>query len=174
MPETQSQEKIDLLRILGAEVRLVPVVPVDDPKHYNKQAREFAQATENAVYANQFDNLANRQGHFESTGPEIWQQTLGKVTAFTCASGTGGTISGISAYLKQQNPRISIYLAEPRGSVQYSYIKSQGKLLERAGTSITEGIGQGRITENFAMAVPYIDDAILIPDERAIEMVSGV
>lgn len=166
MPNTQSQEKIDLLRSLGAEVIPVPAVAYDNPANYNHQARDFAQATPNCVWTDQFDNVANRYGHFSTTGPEIWFQTQHKVDAFTCSTGTGGTLAGVGLFLKQKKPSIKIILADPPGSVLYSYVK-EGKL-EREGSSITEGIGQGRITKNLKDAP--IDDAIQIPDEETMSM----
>lgn len=170
MPNTQSQEKIDLLKMLGADVRPVPAVAFTDPANYNHQAKAYAQSIPNAVWTNQFDNTANRQAHIETTGPEIWQQTGGKVTGFTCATGTGGTLAGTATFLKSKNPNVKIFLADPPGSVLYSYIKT--KKLERTGdSSITEGIGQGRVTDNMKGIEPLIDDALHIPDSKTIEMI---
>lgn len=168
MPNTQSQEKIDLLRMLGAEVHPVPAVPITDPQHYTFQARDQAKKLTNAVWTNQFDNVHNRLAHYETTGPEIYHQTNGKLDAFVCATGTGGTLAGTAKYLKEisQN-KIKIYLADPPGSVLYSYVTS-GKL-EREGSSITEGIGQGRITDNLAGTV--FDGAVRIDDSRTIATV---
>jgi cysteine synthase A len=168
MPNTQSQEKIDLLRMLGAEVHPVPAVPITDPQHYTFQARDHAKKLTNAVWTNQFDNVHNRLAHYETTGPEIYHQTNGKLDAFVCATGTGGTLAGTAKYLKEisQN-KIKIYLADPPGSVLYSYVTS-GKL-EREGSSITEGIGQGRITDNLAGTV--FDGAVRIDDSRTIATV---
>ncbi|XP_070576607.1 uncharacterized protein [Ptychodera flava] len=166
MPNTQSKEKIDMLRTLGADVRPVPAVPFTDPNNYNHQASRFAESTENAVWMNQFDNTANRQAHIETTGPEIWQQTNGKVDAVTFGTGTGGTLAGVSTYLKEKNPKIQAFLADPEGSVLYNYIK-HGKLERRGDGSITEGIGQGRVTENLKGAP--IDDALPITDKEAVE-----
>ncbi|CAJ0909418.1 10852_t:CDS:2, partial [Entrophospora sp. SA101] len=175
MPNTQSQEKIDLLRMLGAEVYPVPAVAYDNPDNYNHQAKRHAEKIPNAAWTNQFDNIANRKAHIETTGPEIWQQTEGegkKLDGFVCSTGTGGTLAGIASYLKSKNPSIKIFLADPPGSILYNYFKSGGKLLgERSGSSITEGIGQGRITENLKQDVHLIDDALFIPDEKSIEMV---
>ncbi|KAF0544472.1 Cysteine synthase [Gigaspora margarita] len=171
MPNTQSQEKIDLLRMLGAEVYPVPAVPFDDPNNYNHQARRHAEKLENAVWTNQFDNTANRRAHLETTGPEIWEQTNGQIDGFTCSTGTAGTFAGVARFLKEKNPQIKVFIADPPGSVLYAYIKSGGKLLERSGSSITEGIGQGRVTDNLASDVHLIDDALHIPDEKSIEMV---
>src|SRR5450432_1429425 len=138
MPETQSQEKIDFLRMIGADLRLVPAKPYRDPGNYVHVSRRMAEET-GGVWANQFDNLANREGHRVSTGPEIWQQTEGKVDAFTCACGTGGTLAGIAMALKEKNPNVRIVLADPEGSGLYGWVKSND--LAMAGSSITEGIG---------------------------------
>ncbi|KAI1281449.1 cysteine synthase (O-acetylserine (thiol)-lyase-like protein) [Xylaria sp. FL0933] len=176
MPNTQSQGKIDLLRLLGAEVYPVPAVAFDNPENYNHQAKHHAERlrkeTGNAVWTNQFDNTANRRAHIETTGPEIWAQTAGKVDAFTCATGTAGTLAGITRYLKEvSSGRVKSYLADPPGSVLHSYIQSGGKLAERSGGSITEGIGQGRITDNLAPDVSLLDGSLHISDEKSIEMV---
>eukprot|EP00123_Amoebidium_parasiticum_P000819 comp11719_c1_seq1/m.6298 comp11719_c1_seq1/g.6298 ORF comp11719_c1_seq1/g.6298 comp11719_c1_seq1/m.6298 type:complete len:370 (-) comp11719_c1_seq1:443-1552(-) len=166
MPNTQSQEKIDILRTLGADVRPVPAVAFENPQNYNHQAKRYAESISNAVWTNQFDNTANRRAHYETTGPEIWLQTGGKIDAFTCATGTGGTFAGTTQYLKEQNPSVKAVLADPDGSVLYCYFKT-GKM-ERAGGSITEGIGQGRVTDNLNGA--KVDDAVRIPDTKAVEM----
>jgi len=172
MPNTQSQGKIDLLRLLGAEVYPVPAVAYDNPENYNHQAKRHAENLENAVWTNQFDNTANRRGHIETTGPEIWAQTEGKIDAFTCATGTGGTLAGVTRYLKTvSNCRVKSFLADPPGSVLYSYVNSGGNLIERTGSSITEGIGQGRITDNLQPDIGLIDGALHISDEKSIEMV---
>ncbi|KAG0322311.1 hypothetical protein BGZ99_003401 [Dissophora globulifera] len=172
MPNTQSQEKIDLLRMLGAEVYPVPAVAFDNPQNYNHQAARHAESLENAVWTNQFDNTANRQAHIETTGPEIWKQLDGKVDGFTCATGTGGTLAGIARFLKETSKgHTKIFLADPPGSCLYSYIKSGGQLTDRSGSSITEGIGQGRVTENLKPDIELIDDALQIPDEESIKMV---
>ncbi|KAI1467320.1 cysteine synthase (O-acetylserine (thiol)-lyase-like protein) [Daldinia caldariorum] len=172
MPNTQSQGKIDLLRLLGAEVYPVPAVPFDDPQNYNHQARRHAEKLDNAVWTNQFDNTANRRAHIETTGPEIWAQTAGKVDAFTCATGTAGTLAGTTRFLKDASGgRVKAYLADPPGSVLHSYLQSGGRLAERAGSSITEGIGQGRITDNLAPDVGLLDGSLHIADEKSIEMV---
>ena len=127
---------------------------------------------ENAVWTNQFDNTANRQGHIETTGPEIWAQTGGKIDAFTCSSGTAGTIAGVTRYLKTvSDGRVKCYVADPPGSVIYAYVSSGGNLTERKGSSITEGIGQGRITENLKPDIDLLDGALFIADEKSIEMV---
>jgi len=168
MPDTQSQEKIDLLKALGCEVLPVPAVAYADPMNYNHQAKRRAESMTNAAWGNQFDNIANRKIHVKTTGPEIWQQTHGKVHAWTVSTGTGGTYAGVAEYLKSRDPTIKCVLADPPGSVLYSYFKT-GKL-ERTGTgSITEGIGQGRITENLKNSP--VDDAVHITDERSIQMV---
>ncbi|GAM84055.1 hypothetical protein ANO11243_020460 [Dothideomycetidae sp. 11243] len=172
MPDTQSQGKIDLLRLLGAEVYPVPAVAFDNPQNYNHQAKRHAERLENAVWTNQFDNTANRQAHIETTGPEIWAQTAGKIDAFTCASGTAGTIAGVTRYLKTiSDGKVKCYLADPPGSVLHSYIQSGGKLSERSGGSITEGIGQGRITDNLQPDIDLLDGSLHVPDEQSIEMV---
>jgi cysteine synthase A len=172
MPNTQSQGKIDLLRLLGATVYPVPAVAFDNPENYNHQAKRHADGLENAVWTNQFDNTANRQAHIETTGPEIWFQTGGKVDAFTCATGTGGTLAGVTRYLKDvSDGRVKTFLADPPGSVLHSYISSGGKLTERAGSSITEGIGQGRVTDNLAPDIDLVDGSLHISDEKSIEMV---
>jgi cysteine synthase len=172
MPNTQSQGKIDLLRLLGAEVHPVPAVAFENPQNYNHQARRHAEALDNAVWTDQFDNVANRRAHVETTGPEIWAQTDGKVDAFTCATGTGGTLAGVTAFLKEASGgRVKSFLADPPGSVLHSYITSGGKLTERTGSSITEGIGQGRVTSNLRPDVASLDGALHISDEKSIEMV---
>ena len=172
MPNTQSQGKIDLLRLLGAEVYPVPAVAFENPENYNPQARRHAESLDNAVWTNQFDNTANRQAHIETTGPEIWHQTGGKVDAFTCATGTGGTLAGVTRYLKTKSDgRVKCFLADPPGSVLHSYISSGGQLQERAGSSITEGIGQGRVTDNLKPDVDMLDGSLYISDEKSIEMV---
>ena len=172
MPNTQSQGKVDLLRLLGATVYPVPAVAYENPENYNHQAKRHAEKTENAVWTDQFDNLANRRAHLETTGPEIWYQTGGKIDAFVAATGTGGTLAGVAAYLKDASSgKVKCYLADPPGSVLHSYITSGGSLKERTGSSITEGIGQGRVTENLKPAVGMLDGALHISDEKSIEMV---
>lgn len=174
MPNTQSQGKIDLLRLLGAEVYPVPAVAFDNSENYNHQARRHAEnlGKGKAVWTNQFDNTANRQAHVATTGPEIWAQTGGKVDAFTCATGTGGTLAGVTSYLKEvSGGRVRCFLADPPGSVLHSYIQSGGKLVERSGSSITEGIGQGRVTDNLAPDIGSLDGSVHISDEKTIEMV---
>jgi len=168
MPDNQSQEKVDILRTLGAQVRVVKTVPYKDEMNYQKQAGRYAAQLKGAVWANQFDNVANRRAHYESTGPEIWRQTDARVDAFTCAVGTGGTLAGVSHYLKQCNPNVKIVLADPPGSALYSYVKT-GVADMSPGPSITEGIGNSRVTENLAGAA--IDDAIQISDQASVTMV---
>ncbi len=169
IPETQSQEKQDTLRLFGAELHPVPAVPFKNPDHYvhvaARLAKELAASEQHGVlYADQWENLSNGEGHYRSTGPEIWQQTNGGVEAFCCAIGTGGTISGVGRYLKEKNPNIVIALTDPMGSCMYDYYK-HGELRAQ-GNSITEGIGQGRITANIESAP--VDDAFRIPDEEAL------
>ncbi|GEQ72680.1 hypothetical protein JCM33374_g6367 [Metschnikowia sp. JCM 33374] len=171
MPNTQSQAKIETLRLLGADVHPVPAVAYDNPQNYNHQAKRHAESLNNAVWTNQFDNIANRQAHIDSTGPEIWAQLNGEVDAWTCSTGTGGTFAGVTRYLKHMSPKVKCVLADPPGSVLYSYIKSGGKEIVRGGSSFTEGIGQGRVTENLKPEIDLIDDAIKIPDEDSIAMV---
>jgi cysteine synthase len=172
IPDTQSQEKKDALRLLGAELIEVPAVPYKDPNNYVKLSGRLAEQlakTENngAIWANQFDNVANRQAHIEGTGPEIWAQTDGRVDGFTCAVGTGGTLSGVAIALKEKNKYVRIAAADPLGAAIYSWIRF-GKL-ESHGTSITEGIGQGRVTGNLEGAP--IDDAYQVPDEEALPLI---
>ena len=172
IPDTQSQEKKDALRLLGAELIEVPAVPYKDPNNYVKLsgrlAEQLAKTEKNgAVWANQFDNIANRQAHIEGTGPEIWEQTGGKIHGFTCAVGTGGTLAGVALALKARSKTVRIAAADPMGAAIYSWIKT-GKL-ESHGTSITEGIGQGRVTANLEGAP--IDDAYQVPDDEALPVV---
>ncbi|KAI0314925.1 cysteine synthase [Amylostereum chailletii] len=175
MPNTQSQEKIDLLRMLGAEVHPVPAVAYENPKNYNHQAREYAERIPNAIWTDQFDNVANAEAHYRSTGPEIWEQTSGDLDAFIAATGTGGTLAGVGRYLKEKSGgRTQVWLADPPGSVLHSYVSSGGKLNERSGSSITEGIGQGRITNNLATFVNDLTGALHIPDEKSITMVYDI
>jgi cysteine synthase A len=172
IPDTQSQEKKDMLRLAGATLVEVPAVGYANPNNYVKVsgrlAEELARSEPNgAIWANQFDNVANRQGHIETTGPEIWEQTAGKVDGFTCAVGTGGTLAGVGIALKSFNPKIRIALADPLGAALHSYYTT-GEL-KAEGSSITEGIGQGRITKNIEGAP--IDVSFQIPDEEAIPLV---
>jgi cysteine synthase A len=170
VPDTQSEEKKDMLRLCGADLRQVPAVPYKDPNNYvhvsGRLAEELAQSEPNgAIWAKQFDNVANRRGHYETTGPEIWHQTDGKVDGFICAVGTGGTLAGVATYLKERNKDVVIGLADPMGSALYHYYK-HGEL-KAEGTSISEGIGQGRVTANLEgveIDVPYqITDGEAIP-----------
>ncbi|MEM1435159.1 MAG: cysteine synthase A [Pseudomonadota bacterium] len=168
MPDNQSQEKVDILTTLGAEVRQVPTVPYRDEMNYQKQAGRYAAATPGAVWANQFDNVANRQAHYEGTGPEIWTQTDGQIDAFTCATGTGGTLAGISRYLKEKNSAVRIVLADPHGSALYNWATT-GEATMTPGPSITEGIGNSRVTANLEGTA--IDDAVQITDQEMVSMV---
>jgi cysteine synthase A len=168
MPDNQSREKIDILETLGAEVRVVPTVAYSDDMNYQKQAGRYAQTRDGAVWVNQFDNIANRLAHFESTGPEIWQQTDGQVDAFVCAVGTGGTIAGVSQYLKQQRPDIQIVLLDCIGSALYNFV-STGVATTSDGTTIAEGIGNSRITDNLVGAA--IDWALQVSDQDMVTMV---
>jgi cysteine synthase A len=166
MPETQSQEKIDFLRMIGADLRLVPAKPYKDPGNYVHVSERLAKEL-GAVWANQFDNLANREGHRLTTGAEIWVQTQGTVDAFTCSCGTGGTLAGVGMALKEKKPNVKIILADPEGSGLYGWVKSND--LTITGSSITEGIGQSRVPGNLVDAP--IDDAVRIPDAEALEQV---
>jgi cysteine synthase A len=168
MPDNQSQEKVELLRTLGAEVRVVPTVPYRDEMNYQKQAGRFAATLENAIWANQFDNVANRRAHYETTGPEVWRQTDGTVDAFVASTGTGGTLAGVSRYLKEQSKDVKIVLADPAGSALYNYVK-KGELETTEGPSLGEGIGSTRLTDN--LADTEIDDAITIADPECVAMV---
>ena len=167
IPDTQSAEKIGLLRSLGAEVRTVPAVPYRDPNNYVRLSGRIAAEIPGAVWANQFDNLANRRAHFNSTGPEIWRQTAGKVDAWVAATGTGGTYAGVALYLKQQNPQVQCVLADPHGSALYSWAKRGELVME--GSSITEGIGNSRVTANLEGAP--IDAAVRIDDQSALDTI---
>ncbi len=172
MPETQSQEKKDALNLIGCELKLVPALPYSNPGNYIRQSETLAnrlnKSERNGVlWANQFDNISNMNGHFNTTGPEIWTQLDGKVDGFTCAVGTGGTLAGVSKYLKETKEDIKIFLSDPYGSALYNYYKKDE--LKAEGNSITEGIGQGRITENLKHLV--IDDAVRINDKEALEMI---
>ena len=172
LPETQSQEKKDMLRICGADLRLVPAVPYKDPNNYvrysEKLAKDLAKENSNGViWANQFDNTANLEGHYNSTGPEIWQQTKGNIDGFICSVGSGGTIAGISKFLKEQKSDVTIGLSDPLGSALYNFY--QNGELKAEGNSISEGIGQGRITENLNCA--KIDKAYQVSDEEALPII---
>jgi len=172
MPETQSQEKKDALNLIGCELKLVPALPYSNPGNYIRQSETLAnklnKSERNGVlWANQFDNISNMNGHFDTTGPEIWAQLDGKVDGFTCAVGTGGTLAGVSKYLKEKKEDVKIFLSDPYGSALYNYYKKDE--LKAEGNSITEGIGQGRITENLKHLV--VDDAVRINDKEALEMI---
>jgi len=169
MNDNQTQEKKDLLRNIGADLRLVPPKPYKDENNFVKYAGRLADELKSSnnhgvVWANQFDNTANMKGHYETTGPEIWEQTDGKVDGFVCSSGTGGTIAGVSSFLKEKNKDIKIYLSDPSGSSLYNYVEN-GEL-KSEGNSITEGIGSSRITANFAKAT--IDGAFSISDHESL------
>jgi cysteine synthase len=169
IPDTQSQEKKDMLRLQGAELIEVPAVPYSDPNNYVKLSGRLAEKLahdhiQGAIWANQFDNVANRQGHIETTGPEIWTDTDGKIDGFVCSVGTGGTLAGVAIALKAKNPKIKIALADPLGAALYEYY-THG-VLKSEGSSITEGIGQGRITANLEDAP--IDIAYQITDTEAL------
>jgi cysteine synthase A len=172
IPETQSQEKKDMLRLCGAELVEVPAVPYSNPNNYVKVSGRLAEQlakteAHGAIWANQFDNVANRQGHIETTGPEIWNQTDGKVDGFICSVGTGGTLAGVAMALKARNKNVRIALADPMGAALYSYYTNG--VLKAEGSSITEGIGQGRITKNLEDAP--IDVAYQIRDEEAVPVI---
>ncbi|MGY4161452.1 cysteine synthase A [Bradyrhizobium sp. USDA 4461] len=163
MPDTQSQEKQDLLRLYGADLRLIPAVPYSDPRHYARYSGRLA-AELGAFWANQFDNVANSDGHYRTTGPEIWRQTDGKIDGFTCAVGSGGTLGGVARALKERNPDVKIALSDPMGAALYNWF-TRGELTTE-GDSITEGIGQVRITRNLE-GTP-IDMAYRITDQEAL------
>ncbi len=164
MPETQSQEKKDTLRALGAELVLVPAAPYSNPGHFVHTSRRLAEETNNAVWANQFDNIANRRAHIETTAEEIWTQMDGNIDGFICAAGTGGTIAGVGLGLKAKDERVTIALADPHGASLYSYFAC-GEL-SAEGSSVAEGIGQGRITANLDGAP--IDTQFRISDEEGL------
>ncbi|MCH2545450.1 MAG: Cysteine synthase [Alphaproteobacteria bacterium MarineAlpha5_Bin2] len=169
MPETQTKEKIDTLRSIGADLRLVPAKPYKDPDNYIKFSEKLAKEiykknNGNTIWANQFDNTANLNGHYNNTGKEIWNQTKGKIDGFICSSGTGGTIAGVGKALKEKNNKVKIYLSDPKGSALYNFIKFNELKIE--GNSITEGIGNSRITANFKEAP--IDGAYSINDHEAL------
>jgi len=173
IPDTQSQEKQDALRLLGVELHPVPAVPFSDPENYvhvaARVAADLARTEPNgALYANQWDNPANGEGHYRSTGPEIWDQTGGTVDAFCCAIGTGGTISGVGRYLKERNPGVVIAVTDPLGSCMYHWFRD-GKMKRTEGGSISEGIGQGRETGNIAQAP--VDEAFAVPDSEAVPVI---
>ena len=168
MPDNQSKEKMDTLRALGAQLVLVPPTKYSDPGHFQHVSRRMAEETPGAVWAGQFDNVANRKAHIEGTSQEIWEQTEGRVDGFTCAAGTGGTIAGVGMGLKEKNPDIRIALTDPHGAALYNYY-AKGELLAE-GSSVAEGIGQGRITANLEGAP--IDTQYRISDEEGLQWVS--
>lgn len=167
MPNNQSQEKYQVLEVLGAEIHKLPPVPFSNPDHFFHQAKRHAETMPNAFWANQFENTANGDFHYRTTGPEIWEQTKGKVDIFTCAVGSGGTLSGVSRALKEKNPNTKVVIADPYGSGMYCQFKT-GRI-ETEGSSVTEGIGIMRVTENFKSA--QADDAIRVTDNEMIDMV---
>ncbi len=169
MPETQSQEKKDTLRALGAELVLVPAAPFSNPGHFVHTSRRLAEES-GALWANQFDNIANRKAHIMGTAEEIWAQTGGKIDGFTCAAGTGGTIAGVGLGLKAKNEKIIIALSDPHGAALYNYY-AHGEL-KAEGTSVAEGIGQGRITANLDGAP--IDTQFRISDEEGLAQVQAL
>jgi cysteine synthase A len=166
MPNNQAQEKYEILKALGAKLVTVPPVPFANENHFYHTAKKLAAQTANSFWVNQFENLANFQQHYETTGPEIWNQTHGQVSAFVSSSGTGGTLAGVSQYLKSKNPKIHIRLVDPMGSGLHQYL--QTGVLKSEGSSITEGIGIMRLTENFKKAI--IDDSKQIHDQQMISM----
>lgn len=168
MPETQSQEKKDTLRALGAQLVLVPAAPFSNPGHFVHTSRRIAEETDNAIWANQFDNIANRRAHIETTAEEIWEQMDGRIDGFTCAAGTGGTIAGVGLGLKAKNEHVTIALSDPHGAALYNYY-AHGEL-RAEGNSVAEGIGQGRITANLDGAP--IDTQFRISDEEGLEWVA--
>jgi cysteine synthase A len=167
MPETQSREKMDTLRALGAELVLVPAAPYSNPGHFVHTSRRLAEETRNAIWANQFDNIANRRAHIVGTAEEIWTQMEGRIDGFTCAAGTGGTLAGVGLGLKEKDERVTIALSDPHGAALYEYY-AHGEL-KAEGTSVAEGIGQGRITANLEGAP--IDTQFRISDEEGLEWV---
>ncbi|HYK25931.1 MAG TPA: pyridoxal-phosphate dependent enzyme, partial [Steroidobacteraceae bacterium] len=168
MPDNQSPEKYRLLEMLGAEVYKVPTVPYSNPNQYQKVAQRVAQSLRNAIWSNQFDNTANRRTHVETTGPEIWEQTDGRIDAFVAAVGTGGTLAGVSEYLKSRRKSVRCVLADPPGSSLYEFVRN-GALKATGSSSITEGIGTGRVTANFAGAP--VDDAVHVEDAETVRYV---
>lgn len=172
MPETQSQEKKDMLRLLGVDLRLVPAKPYKDPGNYVRYSEQLVNEMkeslgESVIWANQFDNIANQEGHYRYTAPEIWEQTKGRIDGFTCSVGSGGTIAGISRYLKEKHPDITIALSDPHGSALYHHY-AHGEM-KAEGNSVSEGIGQGRITGNLEKA--DIDTQYNIPDTEALPII---
>ena len=168
MPDNQSAEKYRILEMLGAEVHKVPTVPYSNPNQYQKVAQRLAASLPNAIWSNQFDNTANREAHVQTTGPEIWNQTNGRIDAFVSASGTGGTFAGVSEYLKSRRKAVRCVLADPPGSSLYEYVRN-GTLKSTGSGSITEGIGIGRVTANLKDAP--IDDALHVEDVDTVRFV---
>jgi cysteine synthase len=168
MPDNQAPEKYRILEMLGAEVHKVPTVPYSNPNQYQKVAQRLAASLPNAIWSNQFDNTANREAHVQTTGPEIWNQTNGRIDAFVAASGTGGTFAGVSEYLKSRRKAVRCVLADPPGSSLYEYVRS-GTLKATGSGSITEGIGIGRVTANLKDAP--IDDALHVEDSDTVRFV---
>ena len=168
MPETQSREKMDTLRALGAELVLVPAAPFSNPGHFVHTSRRIAEETPGAIWANQFDNIANRRAHIVGTAEEIWEQTGGRIDGFTCAAGTGGTIAGVGLGLKSKDENITIALTDPHGAALYNFY-AHGEL-KAEGTSVAEGIGQGRVTANLEGAP--IDTQFRISDEEGLHWVA--
>lgn len=172
IPETQTQKKKDILRLVGSELVEVPAAPYSNPNNYVKYSGRLAEALDRtepngAIWANQFDNIANRRGHYETTGPEIFSDTDGKVDAFVCSVGTGGTLAGVGIALKERNPAVTVALADPMGAALYEYYTNG--VLKSTGSSITEGIGQSRITENLQDAP--VDLAYQVHDDEAVDVV---
>jgi cysteine synthase len=167
IPDDQSQEKIDLLRAFGADVRVVAAAPFTNENNYYHVARRLAEETPNSIWADQFNNAANYLGHADSTGPEIWEQCGGNIDLFICACGTGGTFAGVSTALKERKPSLKTIVADPMGSALYSYVKNG--TLDVEGDSVSEGIGIKRVTDNFKHALA--DDAVRVDDRTMIEMV---
>jgi len=165
IPDTMSPGKVEFARLLGAEVRLVPKAEWSDPAHYTRQARDIAASIDGGFWSNQFDNLDNLAAHYATTGPEIWEQTEGKVDAVIMGSGTGGTISGVGRFLKERNPQVRVVVADPPGSALRNFVKT-GRA-EAEGSSIVEGVGITRIPANFDREV--IDDAIAVPDQESVD-----
>jgi cysteine synthase len=168
MPDNQSEEKFRLLETLGADVRRIKTVPYSDPNHYQRVAQRLALEIDNAVWANQFDNTANREAHERTTGPEIWEQTAGSIDAFVTSTGTGGTLGGVSQYLKKRNPKVLTVLADPQGSSLYEWVL-HGQLKATGPGSITEGIGIGRVTANLEGAP--LDTAVHVNDAECVKYV---
>jgi cysteine synthase A len=175
MPETQSEEKKDMLRLLGADLRLVPAVPYKNPDNYVRYSERLAdelraETDSGVIWANQFDNTANQESHYSTTAPEIWRQTEGHVDGFACAVGSGGTIAGVGRYLKEKNPDVTIALSDPEGSALFHHY-THGEL-KAEGNSVSEGIGQGRITDNLALAP--IDTQYCLTDQDAIPIIQDL